>query len=457
MKSYIKMKQLKKIKNIFPESLKKYIRILKSILGSIIYRFPSRKLIVIGVTGTSGKSTTSNLIYHILEENNLNVGIISTVGAKVGKKNLDTGLHVTTPDPIQMQKLLRYMVKRGAKYVVIETTSHALAQGRLGLMKFDYAVYTNIKRDHLDWHKSWEGYARAKAELINKLKPTGKIVLNRDDKEMYNFLSKFTGSNTFLEKAITYSLNEPVDIIETPQGTHFTLNNNNYKLQILGLYNVENALAAINVSKLLGLSYGQISSALATFKGIEGRMEVVLDKPFLVIVDFAHNTDSLIKSLETAKKLTSYNGKVITVFGSAGLRDVEKRYTMGEASVKYGDIAVVTAEDPRIEKLSDINDQILEGTERAGGKLIRRFANTQEFEEYEVDRDSINRGSVFVFDEESTASRFDAIEFALKIAKSGDVIITQGKGHEQSLCFGTTEYPFRDQEAVKKAINKLAI
>ncbi len=438
------------VRGIFPESIKRNLRILRSLVGMVYYRFPARSLKLIGVTGTSGKSTTANMIYHILEQSGFSVGVISTINAKAGRKSLDTGFHVTTPEPIQFQKLLRFMAKRKVEYVVVEASSHALAQGRLGITKFEYSVFTNIKRDHLDWHKTWENYAASKAILANKTRK--KILVNRDDKDMYNFLSNFLGERTERD-VITYSMKEPTNTEETAVGTKFVLNGVEYQLPVLGIYNVENALAAINICKLLGLSDITIAASLKSFIGLEGRMQVMQARPFLVIVDFAHNTDSLIKSLLTAQKLKSIGGKVIVVFGSAGLRDKEKRFTMGEAAAQYADVVVITAEDPRTESLFDINNEIIQGAVKGGGKLEKRFANSSEFNIFDAEHLVLEKGMIFAFDEENVNSRYDAIEFAVRAAKEGDVVITEGKGHEKSLCFGTTEYDFTDQKAVERAIH----
>ncbi|MCA9381185.1 UDP-N-acetylmuramyl-tripeptide synthetase [Candidatus Dojkabacteria bacterium] len=444
------------LKLVIPESLRKQWRYFLSFLGAVRYGFPARKLKLIGVTGTSGKSTTTAMIYHLLSESGLEVGMISTVGAKAGKKVLETGLHVTTPDPYELQKILAFMVKRKMEYVVIEASSHALAQGRLGKIEFEVSVFTNIKKDHLDWHKTWENYAKSKAILAKKTKPDGKIIVNREDKEMYKFLSDYLG-DTYSDRFITYSFNEILNISESGGYINFRLDDTNFSLPMLGMYNVENALAAINVAQVLGIDPKESSKALKTFPGIKGRMQIMQREPFFVIVDFAHNNDSLIKSLQSANKLKSGLGKVITVFGSAGLRDVQKRYEMGETGTKYADVVIVTAEDPRVESLKEINDQIIKGAEKSGANLIQRFKDHEEFENYKVDKQKVNRGDLFVFDQEDVQNRYDAIEFAFKIANEGDVIITEGKGHEQSLCFGETEYPFTDQEAVRRAISALGL
>ncbi|BCX13668.1 MAG: hypothetical protein KatS3mg085_200 [Candidatus Dojkabacteria bacterium] len=190
--------------SIFPEGLKIYWRMLRGALGAIIYRNPSKKLKIIGVTGTSGKSTTANMIYHMLDNSGFKTGVISTVGARVGDVSVDTGLHVTTPNPINLQKLLKVIAQKGAEYVVIETSSQALAQRRIYPIKFDYAVFTNITRDHLDWHKTWENYARAKARLIDLLRPNGRVILNRDD-DSYNFLGKYAKDCGKEDLVVSYS------------------------------------------------------------------------------------------------------------------------------------------------------------------------------------------------------------------------------------------------------------
>jgi UDP-N-acetylmuramoyl-L-alanyl-D-glutamate--2,6-diaminopimelate ligase len=441
------------IKFLIPESVRRFIRVTRSDIGALWYRYPANKLILIGVTGTSGKSTTASMIYHILHESGYSVGLISTLGARAGQKNIDTGLHVTTPDPIALHKILGFMVKKQIKYVVIETSSHALAQGRLGRIQFDHAVYTNIKRDHLDWHGTWENYAQSKALLAKKLKENGSVFLNREDKDMYTVLFNTLGEE-FAKKTLTYSFKEIVNVDETKDGINFRYNDTNFSLPIIGLYNVENALAAISVTAKIGIGLKDISKAFENFNGVEGRMQIMQKSPFMVIVDFAHNTDSLTQSLQTARKLSSSHGKTIVVFGSAGLRDVEKRYTMGEVAAQFADIVIIAAEDPRTESLYDINSQIIEGTEKSGGILINRFATHQDYQEYKIDPKEIESKSVFVFDQENIQNRFDAIDFAISIASEGDVVITEGKGHEKSLCFGTIEYPYTDQEAVKKSLEE---
>lgn len=442
--------------SLLPESIKREMRYLKGVYGSKINSNPSKKLKLIAVTGTSGKSTTAAMIFHILKEAGLKVGMISTIGAKVNDISLDTGLHVTTPDPIQIQKILKTMVKQEAEYVVVEVSSHALDQKRIGPLEFDYAVFTNIKRDHLDWHGSWDAYATAKASLLKKLKLKGIGIVNRDD-ESYEFLHEYSKRNNLEEKIITYSERELQEINLKPDEIKFKYTGVDFSVPVIGRFNIFNLLAAISLTQKIGIDVKEIARTLNSFAGLPGRMEVMQKDPFFAIVDFAHNTDSLEKSLEDVREFVSENGKVIVVFGSAGLRDVEKRFTMGEAAGRLADVVVVTAEDPRTEKLYDINSKIIEGAKQSGAKLVKRFATNDEYSQFMANFDlAVEPKSVYVFDEESVDSRFDAIDFAVKIAKKGDVVITEGKGHELSLAFGKTEYAFTDQAAVERALKNLA-
>lgn len=435
--------------------IKKYAHILQSVTQSIKLKNPAKDLKIIAVTGTSGKSSTSTMIYHVLKAAGFKVGLISTVEAVAGDKVIDTGLHVTTPDAKDLQKILFNMKKEGIQYVVLESSSHAIDQGRLGLLKIDFAVFTNIKRDHLDWHKTWENYARAKAGLIKKLKKDGIAVVNIDDHNSYNFLRSYYYSLTKNPlKFIEYSKEkEALNSKESMDGLEFIYKNTKFSIPILGEYNIDNALATIKVAENLGIEVNNISKFFSSFKGLKGRMEIMQKNPFLIIVDFAHNADSLQKSLKSIRDLKGIN-RVISVFGSAGLRDTEKRYTMGTIAAELSDIVVVTSEDPRTESLFNINSQIIEGAKKGGGKLIKRFVNTDAYKEFLESRTEIINKSIFAFDQESVLSRFDAIAFAIRIARPGDVVITEGKGHEKSLCFGIIEYPFTDQQAVEEALTK---
>ena len=444
-----------RIKRLFPESLKRSFHIAAFELSALFHGNPQRSLKLVGVTGTSGKSTTCELIYNILKDQGVNVGIISTVGAKTKKRSIATGLHVTTPDPFDIPKYLAALKNDGADCVVLECSSHALEQGRLGTLKFDYAVFTNITSDHLDWHKTWENYARAKARLINALVPSGALILNTQDSRGTGFLTAYAEQKRPDVKIHLYERDHEKQITVTSSGLVFKYKGRSVHMPIIGEYNADNAIAAIKLSEVMGLPLDKSLQSLKTFEGLPGRMQIMTTSPFMVIVDFAHNADSLEKSLQTLRKLLVGSCRLITVFGSAGLRDREKRFTMGQVSGKLSDITIITAEDPRTESLSEINSAIIKGAKSSGGTLVSRFKNTSEYKAFNIDT-NLPQKAVFSFDEARAQGRLDAVEFAITLAEPGDIVVTEGKGHEESLCFGTTEYFYTDQDAVEKALYLLA-
>src|SRR4030042_1141967 len=329
-------------------------------LAAAFHGFPGRKLIVIGVTGTDGKTTTTNLIYAILQAAGHKVGMISTINAVIGDQALDTGFHGTTPAAPDVQSYLAQMVNAGLTHVVLEVTSHGLAQHRVDACEFDVAVITNITHEHLDYHGSYESYRSAKARLFAGLdstvpKPHGNprlAVLNRDDTS-FNYLSRAsTGS------ILSYGFHPDANI--RPEGLQYGGDGLSFDVigmdlifpcqcSLLGDFNISNCLAAISATVYaLGVSQAAARGGIASLKGIPGRMERInLGQKFFAIVDFAHTPNALNVALKTARQLTS--GKVIAVFGAAGLRDQQKRRMMAEQSHELADLTVLTAEDPRTE------------------------------------------------------------------------------------------------------------
>lgn len=451
------------MKKLIPEFLKNLYRQITFSFACISQGVNLNSIKFIGITGTSGKTTTSSMLFHILKESGIKVGLISTVGVIAGDESLESGFHVTTPDPVDLVRFIKLMQDKKMEYVILESSSHALEQRRMGSIKYNFAVFTNITSDHLDWHKTWKRYARAKARLIDRLKSGGKVIINKDDFKSYEYLKNYSN-----KPVIEYSLNEISEKVETLEGAQFKYNNENFTIKILGDYNISNALAAIKVAESIGINTKKIANSFNNFKTVQGRMEIFQMNPYTVILDFAHNGDSLEKSLVTAKKLIRNNGKLISIFGSAGLRDVHKRFEMGAISGKISDITIVTAEDPRTEKLFNINSEIINGLQSSGPKTVMRFQDHSQYQSYletikngnpqdyfvQGEYGNIKIKSVFAFDEESVQSRFDAIDLAIKIAREGDVIITNGKGHERTLAFGNTEYPFSDSDALKKSLGK---
>jgi len=416
-------------------------------LAASFYDWPAHKLTVIGVTGTDGKTTTCNLIYHVLVAAGLKAGMISTVNAVVGDEVLDTGFHVTTPDAHDVQRYLAKMVEAGLTHVVLETTSHGWSQHRVDACEFDIGVVTNITHEHFDEHGSYENYRAAKARLFINLERTGSkpqgnprlAVINRDD-QSFDFLNDFVKVNR-----VTYGMGagadlQAVDIRYSPQGMRFVAEHPklrvDIKVNLIGRYNVSNCLAALSATMLgLGIDPEVAAKGIASLSGIPGRMEVIdMGQEFTAIVDFAHTPNALKVTLETAREMLDSafgqtvggKGRIIVVFGSAGLRDKEKRRMMAEISAELADLTVLTAEDPRTESLDGILGEMAAGAKSRSGSEGETFWRVPD--------------------------RGEAIKFALRLARPGDIVLSCGKGHEQSMCFGRVEHPWDDRVAMRAAL-----
>ena len=420
-----------------------YIRVENSrqalaYLAAAFYDNPARKMVMIGVTGTDGKTTTANLIYSILQTAGLKAGMISTVNAIVGDIVLDTGFHVTTPDAPDVQRFLSMMVDSGITHVVLETTSHGWAQFRVDACEFDIGIITNITHEHLDQHGSFNNYREAKARLFASLSETRTkvfhdkklAVLNKDDAS-YEYLKEISRV-----AAISYALNGDADFVvedikNKQDGTEFVirfLGKNEIRItsHLVGAFNILNSLAAFSTGVVgLGLDPFIVAKGIAVMEGVPGRMErIESGQQFTALVDFAHTPNALKVALITARKMTE--GKVIAVIGSAGLRDREKRKLMAETAISLADFSIFTAEDPRTESLDQILDEMAEGATSQNGKS------------------GINYWCI--------PDRGNAIRRAIKIAQPDDLIICCGKGHEQSMCFGTIEYAWDDRIALRAAL-----
>lgn len=461
------------IKDICPQSLRNKWHSIQSSWANMRYGFPASNLKIIGITGTDGKTTTATMIYNILKKAGFKVGLITSVSAKIDKEELDTGFHVTTPDPWDIPRYLRMMVEAGIKWVVLEVTSHGLDQNRVANITFNKAVFTNITNEHLDYHKNWKLLALAKAKLINMVEEGGEIIYKEDERGG-KFIGRMIENNStvLLQTACSDELVKKKNV--SREGVNFT-----YKIKekevdifipVLGDYNIANAQCAIKTCEDL-VKIEDIIEALSEFKGVKGRMQVVRSKrPCLIIVDFAHTPNALKSVLNTVNELRKIDseghegvdkkGKIIVVFGCAGFRDRTKRPIMGKIASKLADVIIITSEDPRTEKLIKINDKILEKIYKVERKLVKRFVNRKDYKKVNLEKVKIKikerfkkgKKSIFVFDQENINSREDAIDFAVKIAQSNDIVIITGKGHEKSMCFGKTEYPWSDLQAVKRAV-----
>ncbi|KUK82982.1 MAG: UDP-N-acetylmuramoyl-L-alanyl-D-glutamate--2, 6-diaminopimelate ligase [Microgenomates bacterium 39_6] len=376
---------------------------------TVYYRYPARKLTTIGVTGTDGKTTTSSLIWHILNSSGRKTGLITSINAKIGQKEEETGFHVTTPNPKKLQQFLAKMTQEKSQYAVIEATSHGLDQYRLLGTNFYLGVITNITPEHLDYHQNMLAYAKTKAKLFKKTKIA---ILNRDDKWFSYLKTTIPKKN----KIITYGTKNNADINPKKFSCRWPLP---------GTYNQYNCLAAVAAAKALGIKDQEIRKALKNFSAPKGRLEEInLGQNFSVFIDFAHTPNALKNVLTELKKQLPKEKKLIAVFGCAGLRDYKKRPLMGKIASELADLVIITSEDPRTEDPEKI------------AKAIARGCLPKKKKKIIIDR-------------------AEAIDFAIQQAQEKDIVVILGKGHEQSMCFGKTEYPWSDHQQVKKALKKV--
>ncbi len=390
---------LQKIKNIW--------HLFIAIVANIYYLFPTKKLIVIGVTGTDGKTTVSSAIYHILKESGEKSALISTVGAEINGKFIETGLHVTTPDPFTIQKFAKLAVRAGCKYLVLETTSIGLDQYRDFGVSYRVGLITNLSHEHLDYHGTMDGYARAKLKLLQK----SKIKLVTLNCGPINDLVKT------LPSVHTYSLNKATEYTE-----------NNFIIpDIIGDYNRENLVGAASTASLLGITNQKINFALKSFQLPKGRMEkLVGKKKGLFFIDFGHTPQALKSALFSIKKKYP-NYKIISVFGAAGLRDYSKRPLMGKAASEFSDIVIITSEDPRTESQDKISKEIISG-------IPNSFTKTNQI--------------LIINDRQS------AIKKAVELSNSKTVCIFFGKGHEKSMNIKGVEKPWDEHQVLTKVLGK---
>lgn len=369
------------------------------------FNFPSKKLKIITITGTDGKTTSSTLLYHVLKTAKKRVGLLSTVGAYLGNKSINTGFHVTSPQPSDLQKFMKEMVDQGYEYLVLEVTSHGSYQYRDWGVRPFLSGLTNIANEHLDYHLNYEEYLNAKSNVLRKARTA---VVNADDIS-YQYLRKKL-SNTNL---VTYSIDSVLpNKVQKAVQKRFPEN-----------YNQMNAKLVYALSKLIHIEDNDFITAVDTFSGVPGRMQVIPNrKKINIIVDFAHTPQglrSVLRALKEQMAKSNARGNLIAVFGCAGQRDISKRPEMGKIASDLADIAIFTAEDPRDEDVWSIIRQMKENLISNHRKIV------------------------------SIEERGEAIEFAInKLAKPGDTVVVLGKGHEQTMCYFGVEYPWNDVDAI---------
>jgi len=383
--------------------------IRQGVWAQLKYRFPAKKIKVIAITGTDGKTTSSTLIYHILNQANIKTGLISTVAAKIADKTLETGLHVTAPSPFETHQFLKQMVDEKCQFAVLEMTSHGAYQFRDWGIKPLYAGLTNITHEHLDYHPDYNHYIDAKCLLLKK---ASQVYLNKDDQSFYRVRQRL---NLKTQEVESYSLEDalPAEIEKA------------IKKRFKEEYNHSNSRLAVAIAQQIGVDNKIIAKAITTFPGVEGRQEEIkLGQKFRVIVDFAH-TPNAIDSVLLALKKHQKKGNLIALFGSAGKRDISKRPIMGKMAAKNADLVIITADDPRTEDIWSIIHQIKSEIKTEHSKII------------------------------SITDRFQAIEFALTVlAKPGDTVALLGKGAEKSLAIGKKEIPWSDRLVAEQIIKQ---
>jgi len=420
-------------KIIPPFFINSFFHLPQALFWNLYYRFPARHLITIGVTGTDGKTTTTTLIWHILKTAGKKAAMITTVKARLGKRAWDTGLHTTTPEAKTIQNFLFQAKRGGFSYVVLEATSHGLDQYRLFGIPFRVGVITNVTHEHLDYHRTMKKYLLAKAKLIKQAQIA---VLNRDDWS-FEKLSLLAQKREI--KIVSYGIKHPADI--SPKSFPF-------KTTLPGEYNQYNCLAAIAAATALNISPTIIRQALKTFNPPKGRLEAVnLGQNFKVYVDFAH-TPNAIKSVLAhlySQLNLSQKQRLIAVFGSAGKRDNTKRPAMGQSAARFAHLTIITADDPRDEKIEKISREIAQGCLEEGAREIKTLAPFRQ--------ETSTKKHYFLL----IPNRRKAIEAAIKAAQRGDIVALLGKGHEKSLSIKGKEYPWNEIKEVKKAIKKFAL
>jgi UDP-N-acetylmuramoyl-L-alanyl-D-glutamate--2,6-diaminopimelate ligase len=411
---------------------------------------PSRRLPVVGITGTDGKTTTSYLAVSALQAASRRPGLIGTIATRIGGRTVDHEEHATTPEAPELQATLRSMVEAGDDVALIETTSHGLALERVGSVAYDIAILTNLTHEHLELHGSFEAYRDAKLRLFERLgqgrpkslpqggtTPDPTAIVNLDDPSAGVFIGT---ARDIRARVITYGTDPAADlrlrsVTEDGQGLRLEIDGlagqADLRLQLAGRFNGHNALAVIALGEALGLDRAAVRSGLAALEGVPGRMERLdAGQPFEVIIDFAHSPASLTTVLDLlAPRAAARGGGVIAVFGSAGERDTAKRPRMGRIAGERCRLVIVTDEDPRGEDREAILDDIARGAEAAGRR----------------------RGQ----DLQLIADRPTAIATAFEAARSGDIVLLAGKGHERSIAGPDGDRPWDERAEALRALAAL--
>lgn len=389
-------------------------------IATLYYGDPTSQIELVGVTGTNGKTTIATLLYQLFRRFGYKVGLISTVCNYVDDKPIPTS-H-TTPDPITLNQLLGEMADSGCKYVFMEVSSHAVAQRRISGLKFAGGIFTNLTRDHLDYHKTVENYLKAKKRFFDDLPKSAFSLTNLDDK---NGLVMTQNTHSSVH---TYSLRSLADFKGKVLESHFEgmlLDFNNHELAVpfIGRFNASNLLAVFGAAVLLGKKEEDVLIALSTLHPVAGRFEAIRSKEgYTAIVDYAHTPDALVNVLNAIHDVLEGRGKVITVVGAGGNRDKGKRPIMAKEAVNQSDRVIITSDNPRFEEPQDIINDMMAGLDKEDLKKVLCIADRRE-----------------------------AIRTACMLAQQGDVILVAGKGHENYQEIKGVKHHFDDKEEIMRA------
>jgi UDP-N-acetylmuramoyl-L-alanyl-D-glutamate--2,6-diaminopimelate ligase len=402
-------------------------------LSAEFYKHPSDQLVLVGITGTNGKTTTAYVLSSIFEAAGIKCGRIGTIGYRVGNREMDAPR--TTPEAPELQRMLRAMLAEGCGACVMEVSSHALALRRADNLRFAAGIFTNLTRDHLDFHGDMEAYFNAKRRLFEVL-PEGAVgVINADDRRGADFVAA-------AKRPVTYAIDAAADVRSGPltftlEGLAFEIRTPRGMLQVrsplVGRPNAYNILAAAAAAMALDLPFSAIEAGISNLENVPGRFQVVSNAAddVRVIVDYAHTDDALKNLLETARPLAA--GRVVTLFGCGGDRDRTKRPLMGAVAARLSDLVIVTSDNPRSEDPERIIDEIRRGIVMPADRIAPKGQQ---------------RGTPSL----AIVDRREAIEKAIKDARRGDLILIAGKGHEKYQVIGDKTLPFDDVEVAKAAL-----
>lgn len=424
------------VKKLVPKNLFSQIEpighLLEAVAANVRYGFPAKSMHIIGVTGTNGKTTTTFMIHRMLHEAGYKVALLSTVAYGYGDDIKPQVEHITTAQAGILQKRLRDFKRAGAQWVVVETSSHALAQHRVWGLPYEIAVMTNLTYDHLDYHKTFEQYSEAKRRLFEIAAKHGRTfgVVNAEDPLAKKFLNTTPRHVSYgVKKGDLTASNVKLASDHTTYTAKIEKDSYDMRVNLIGEFNVSNSLAAIAVGREIGLDKRQIEDGIAALKSVEGRVSNVDEgQDFNVFVDFASTPDAFENIFSTVRPLVK--GKLIAVFGSAGRRDESKRAVQGEIAGRYADEIVITEEDDRDVDGNEIMAQIASGVEESGKKLDKEYFKI--------------------------LNREEAIKFAFTRAHSkDDTVILLGKGHEKTIERANETIDWNETEVARKLLKEL--